>query len=591
MNIPITRALREQHAKAGLILGWFGFFVFLLGAISLYRIELTFWAQEETHSAALAPTKENRALAANAGLDLAEKIAPREGVWHIALPTDRNPVPSLAIVSPEDMHDHHHWVFKSFDAQKGELLDTRETCGGNFLYRLHVDLFGLGPMGRRVVAFGALCMLAVLLSGVFLRRNFFSRLFSLEKSGARMWYEGHCVGAGATLPFAVFFIISGLVLASQSFLPSTLFPHYKEDRRSFVVESKGIRKAPDNLEARAFYAGDKASGERTNARLSRLLLVAEKRWESGPGLVTVRFANNKISEIETSEARGTLFGRRAAGERLVTSMESGTIETRPRGREPGVVATLWYAASALHLGRFADPVTRLFMCLSALCVAGALAMGLVLGERRMGRGGSVRKAITTWMVAGLPMAMACHLLATRLLGPDLAGRRGLEMAVFFAIWTASLVHALVRDARAARFEQLSGLSLASGLLCAQALFFTTPGPLGALFSGLPVLFGTAAMSLAATLLAFLLTFREWTRVRGEARRLYTLKSVTRPLHSLSATIRGLGKRVRAKSATGQEQKPAEVPATAPGELSGGTQQGEQGDPYVNNDNTNTRQTA
>ena len=180
MNIPITRALREQHAKAGLILGWFGFFVFLLGAISLYRIELTFWAQEETHSAALAPMRENRALAAMAGLELAEKIGPREGVWHIALPTERNPVPSLAIVSPEDMHDHHHWIFRSFDAQRGELIDTRETCGGNFLYRLHVDLFGLGPMGRRVVAFGALCMLAVLFSGVLLRRNFFSRLFSLE---------------------------------------------------------------------------------------------------------------------------------------------------------------------------------------------------------------------------------------------------------------------------------------------------------------------------------------------------------------------------------------------------------------------------
>lgn len=521
MNIPIRKALREQHAKAGLILGWFGFFVFLLGAISLYRHELTFWAQPETHHAALAPTEENRLLAAQTGLELAKKLGHPEGLWHIALPTARNPVPSLALVEPEDAHDHHHWVFRGFDVREGTLVEARDTCGGNFLYRLHVDLFGLGPAGRRVVAFGALCMLAVLLSGFFLRDRLSSRLFHLEKSGARMWYEGHCVGAGATLPFAVLFIVSGLVLASQSFLPSTLFPHYKEDRRSFVVESKGIRKTPDALEARAVYAADKATGDRVHERLARLLVVAEKRWESGPGLVTFRFSKHEISEIEAGEARGTLFGRRASGERLVASMESGDISTRPRGREPGVVATLWYAASALHLGRFADPVTRFFMCLSALCVTGALAMGLVLHEktsRKSGFGGA--RGVTTWMVAGLPAAMAGHLLATRLLSPDLASRPGLEMAVFFLVWTASLVHALFRDARVSRFEQLVLAGMASALLCVQAIFCTTPGPVQALFQGLPVLFGTAAMFLGATLLAVFLAWREWVRIRKEALPLY-----------------------------------------------------------------------
>lgn len=522
MNIPITKALREQHAKAGLILGWFGFFVFVLGAISLYRHELTFWAQTETHRAALAPDRENRALAARAGLELAKKTGSPEGVWLIALPTERNPVPSLALVQPGDMHDHHHWAFKSFDAGTGEFLTARETCGGNFLYRLHVDLFGLGPAGRKLVAFLALCMLAVLLSGVFLRKNLVSRMFSLGKSGARMWYEGHCVGAGATLPFAALFIVSGLVLASQSFLPATLFPHYREDRRSFVVESKGIRTTPDAFEARAIYAAGSGQGDRVRERLERLLLVAEKRWDSGPGLVSFRFEDHRLAEIEASEARGTLFGRRTAGERLTASMESGDIVTKPRGREPGVVATLWYAASALHLGRFADPFTRLFMCLSALCVAGSLAMGLVLRERK-GRA-AVRgpaSAITTWMVIGLPTAMAGHLLATRLLDPGLAARPGLEKAVFFAIWGASLVHALLRDSHVARFEQLVLASVATALLTLQAMFGQDPGPLQALFSGLPVLFGTALMFLAATIVAIFCTFREWERVRREALARYT----------------------------------------------------------------------
>ena len=527
MSSLVHRALREQHAKAGLVLGWFGFFIFVLGALSLYRHELTFWIQEEVHQAAMVPDRENREQAAMKGFELLMKDAPLEGMWLISLPTERQPVPSLAIVPPKDVHDHHDWHFEPFDANAGTLLDHRQTNGGSFLYRLHVDLFGLGRSGRVLVAFGSLCMLAVLFSGLILRRSFFKGMFSLAKSGSRSWYEGHCVAGGAVLPFAVFFILSGLVLSAQSFMPSTLFPHYKQDIRGFVMESKGIRTTPDPMEARNVYAGE--AGRKVQAQLDRLLHVAEARWSNdGPGMISFIIADNKLQRIEASEGRATELGRRAAAERLVCDLTTGEISTKLRGQEPGFVASLWYGASALHLARFASPGTRFAMCCSALLVAAMIAMGLVLRERRTATSiltveERCCRAVTTLMLAGLPLAISLYLLAARLLPLDMAGRRTTEMAVFVITGIVSLAHAMWRRPVLARFEQFTLAAVAAGILSWQAMWHTEPGPLKALFGGLPIVFGTCMMFCAGTLLLAFLAWQEWKRTAHAQAACYTPK--------------------------------------------------------------------
>lgn len=41
-----------------------------------------------------------------------------------------------------------------------------------------------------------------------------------------------------TLPFSLLFAVSGLILLAQLLLPSALYPFYRENIRSFVMESK-----------------------------------------------------------------------------------------------------------------------------------------------------------------------------------------------------------------------------------------------------------------------------------------------------------------------------------------------------------------
>lgn len=512
MSPFVRRALAEQHGKAGLVLGWFGVFVLVLGALSLYRHELAFWVQEEVHGAALVPDRENREFAALAGLELLGKTASPEGEWHVRLPSERVPVPMVAAVPPKDVDDHHAWTFTPFDAGEKRLLEARRTNGGSFLYRLHVELFGMGRAGRAVVALGALFMLAVVVSGVLLKGRFVRGLFTFGSPGAGRRIAVHCALGGLTLPLLVPLVFSGLVLSAQSFLPSTLFPHYREDRRSFVAESKGMRSVPDAHEARDVY--DAAGGAHVQERLRRLLDVAEARWEGrGPGMITVRFRDGEMAEMEAVESRGTLMGRRSAGERLVLPMPEGDIETRLRGREPGAVATLWYAASALHLGRFASPETRFLLCLTALLAAAGIGAGLLFRERRaQAQFHPVQRlsgAMTTLVLCGLPLAAAAHLLAARLLPVHMPGRVGAEISVFFAAGLLSLVHALVRREELVRFEQFLAAALCAGLLSLLAFSGTDPGPLEALLSGLPVVFGTAFSFLAAFCVLAGLTGCEW----------------------------------------------------------------------------------
>lgn len=94
MSVSFRQHLRELHSSVGLVIGWIGFFLFLFGSLALYRSEITFWLQPETHEAALPHTGiEEKVRAARSGLDYLASRAPGESMWRIVLPTERMPLP------------------------------------------------------------------------------------------------------------------------------------------------------------------------------------------------------------------------------------------------------------------------------------------------------------------------------------------------------------------------------------------------------------------------------------------------------------------------------------------------------------------
>lgn len=83
MNAPFRSSMRELHSRAGLVLGWLGIFLFFMGSLALYRYEITFWMQPETHHAAQRGSTREKIEAARAGLAYLTRRAPDAEMWRV----------------------------------------------------------------------------------------------------------------------------------------------------------------------------------------------------------------------------------------------------------------------------------------------------------------------------------------------------------------------------------------------------------------------------------------------------------------------------------------------------------------------------
>ncbi|GAB3382290.1 hypothetical protein GCM10027514_22280 [Azotobacter armeniacus] len=143
--------------------------------------------------------------------------------------------------------------------------------------------------------------------------------------------------------------------------------------------------------------------------------------------------------------------------------------------------------AGLHFAQFGGyPMRWLYFLCSAVSCA-MIATGLVLfvirqrlkvAEANAGQGFRLVECLNVGTVAGLMLGCVVLLWAGRLLPADLAGRAGLEVRLFFAVWALAFAHAWRRPPMAAWREQLWAVVL----LC----------------MGLPLLGGFSALSLDRT---------------------------------------------------------------------------------------------
>ncbi|MDR0440821.1 MAG: PepSY domain-containing protein [Candidatus Accumulibacter sp.] len=94
MRFDQPRGLRQSmswlHTWSGLVLGWFLFAIFVTGALSFFRNEITFWMQPELHRADRSRVDLDQALR------VLELEAPGATQWSMTFPSSRNPTLGLA---------------------------------------------------------------------------------------------------------------------------------------------------------------------------------------------------------------------------------------------------------------------------------------------------------------------------------------------------------------------------------------------------------------------------------------------------------------------------------------------------------------
>lgn len=450
-----AKGLRQSqallHTWSGLLTGWVLYAIFLNGAVSYWREEITRWARPEIGATENVERVLNGALAY-----LAENAAGADS-WTITLPGPRQTGAVVDWSLPKDKASPRHDGASDTDVligPEGRPVAVRATEGGDVFYRLHFDLRYVPVLwGRWIVGACTMFMAVAIVSGVITHKKIFADIFTFRPGkGQRSWLDGHNALAVLALPFHAMITYTGLVTLMTLYVPWGVMANY-ESRSAFFSE----------LAARPKPAA--ASGEPAPLYPVALAVKAAETSWSGARAGSVRITH-------PGDAASQIFVVRHVGEALVDGGgvvafdgASGRRLSASPAMTPAVATR--GALIGLHAGRFAPLTLRWLFFLSGVAGTAMVATGLVLwtAKRREKLADPARphfgffvvERLNIGFVAGLPLAMAGFLWANRLLPLETVGRAGWEVHLMFLLWGAALLHAFWRPAQRG-WSELFGLT-------------------------------------------------------------------------------------------------------------------------------------
>ncbi|MDH6590318.1 putative iron-regulated membrane protein [Variovorax sp. TBS-050B] len=431
------------HTWTGLLFGWLLYAMFLTGAASYFREEISQWMRPELPALKQLPDAAGSAVSAIASLQL---LAPGASQWVVELADERRNV----VAASWRIGDDHGRAM--LDPLTGKRLSARDTDGGEFFYYFHFSLHYLPRVAARwLVGLATMFMLVALVSGVITHKKIFANFFTFRRGkGQRSWLDAHNLLSVAALPFHSMITYTGLVTLMTLYMPWGIdsAPDPAQMRQSLRAEMTALLPAstPSGM-----------PGPLPDA--AAMVHAAERRWGSG------RVARLIVDNPGDAASRVRIV--RGDAERVSVSprylvFDGATGELRQVKDQVGPVAEMRGVLYGLHLARFADVATRWLYFLSSLAGAGMVATGLVLWtvkrrakQARAGEpafGFSLVERLNIAAIAGLPVAMAVFFWGNRLLPLALANRREWEIHLFFIALALALLYAIARPVRRAWVE-------------------------------------------------------------------------------------------------------------------------------------------
>ncbi|MDY0977075.1 PepSY-associated TM helix domain-containing protein [Massilia sp. CFBP9012] len=517
MKEGLRQSMAWVHTWSGLLVCWLLLLVFMGGTAAYYKHEITFWMKPELHKAADAPSRVTPAESATLAVRELQQRAPKANAWFLDLPHERNPLIYASWTNPPKKgmtREERRAAFRTqnftLDPMTGEnTAAPRDTRGGEFLYRLHFDLYYMSAIwGRWIVGIAAMFMLVAIVSGVITHKRIFKDFFTFRpKKGQRSWLDAHNATAVLALPFHLMITYTGLVTLMFMYMPSPTKALYGAEQNAMFAD--------------VFPNAERVKPAKEFAPLvdiAPMLLQAERAWGQAPTRVVVTNPNDANARIEL---------HRPAGQQLSniepTMTFDGASGTLLSGAKP--MSTTLDARAAiygLHVAHFADPLLRalFFVCGlagTAMVATGALLWGVKERQKyakaiakggKAGFGVRLVDALNIGAIAGLPIAFAVYFWANRLLPVEIAQRTNLEANCFFIAWGLAALLAQIRPTRAMwRFQLTLGALLLAGIPVLNAL--TTDTHLGVSLFGGPALRAVAGFDLVVLALGLLLGYAAW----------------------------------------------------------------------------------
>lgn len=433
------------HTWVGLLAGWLLYAMFITGSVSYFREELTQWMQPEIPIL----TERPDALAiTQRGINNLQAVAPDNPQWTIDLPGSR----SNAAYAMWRNNDGFERV--AFDPLSGKILTPRDTAGGEFFYYFHFSLHYLPrTIGRWITGLSAMFMLVAIVTGLIIHKKIFSDFFTFRRGkGQRSWLDAHNTFSVLGLPFHLMITYSGLIMLMFMYMP------WGRDAALPTAQERAAMTA----EMRALLPPHARSGQAAPiAELNTIFAAADQRWGMN-NIERVVISNPEDSTSRIMLVRGHAGRVSVSPQYLVfDALNQQLLHAKD---EVSTAVESWGVMYGLHMGRFADTVTRWLYFIVSLAGTAMVATGLILwtAKRRQKLQSSANVPLGLRLVehsnvaciAGLSIAMTAYLWGNRLLPVELTQRAAWEIDVFFIVWGITLLHACYRPVKQAWREQL-----------------------------------------------------------------------------------------------------------------------------------------
>jgi len=444
------------HTWCGLLLSLVLYLVFITGTVGYFNHEIDAWMEPERPATRASI---DAAFALQKGFDYLAAEAPGSTRWFVSMPQGRGHTSLTAFANlPEPLESGDTFLREQLDPATGSAVRTRDTGGGQALYRLHYRLHYMPfTAGIYIVGVATLFMLLALVTGIVVHKKIFADFFTLRlRKGQRSWLDAHNLSSVLALPFMLMITYSGLVFYHFEYLPGIMAVSMGGDKDArqemFDHLRPGVeRSGPSGIPAPL-------------ASLDGPITAAQQRW--GPG--AIRYV--EIRNPGQSNAVVTI-GRRTEGMARhsdTLKFDAVTGEAREAPPAPPADEVLASTLLALHEGRFAAYPLRWLYFFSGLLGAAMVATGLLLWARkrrsRLKAGQAVPRSLlfiertNIAIIVGLPLGVVAYFYANRLLPVGMDMRAAWEMHVLFLTWAASFVHSGARATLRAWREQVALLA-------------------------------------------------------------------------------------------------------------------------------------
>ena len=430
MHKSVRQSMAWLHSWLGLTFGWLLFAIFLTGAVTYYRYEISLWMQPQ-----LASMQVNQETAVKSAYSYLQEHAPDAKSWYIGVANQASPVNKIYWQKADGGYER-----KTLDASTGKELSLSATQGGDFFYSFHFQLYGLPyVIGRTIVTIAAFIMFITLISGIITHKKILTDFFTLRAfKGQRSYLDFHNVTSVIALPFFLTITFTGLAIFFYIVLPSGMkklypdnpFQYFEEIRTVNVSASPAVPLKTEMLPIQYF------------------ITTAQQQWGHAVfDNITVKQPNTQLAQITLTELKDESITRTQA--QITLNAATGEILTNTRNNS--AVATLNAGVYGLHMARFAEPTLRLALFFSGILGCAMIASGLLLWSlkrqiqnktNRFHFGHYLVNRLNIAMIIGLPIAMLGYLYANRLITIP-ASALNYEIYTFFNIWFGSFILACV----------------------------------------------------------------------------------------------------------------------------------------------------